>query len=125
MPGKFLCSYCTIQLTVESKSNKRSACADIQVFAGKSECKCKNNGLCLNEICQCINGFTGDHCERSSNDGDVQGSVFKFLLASLMVFVLLLTIYLYTHPEKLPNNVVEFLDNHAKWMLRHPAPNKS
>lgn len=121
IPSKFVCSLCTIQLKVESKSSVKYACADIQVYAGKkTECTCKNDGVCVNDVCKCVNGFTGDHCERGLGQENPQSSVFKFLLASLIVFVLITTVYLYMHPEKLPENLKNFLEKHARWMLRNP-----
>ena len=121
IPTKFICSSCTLQLTVQSPRLVQHACAEILVQAGKSECKCQNGGLCSGDECVCKRGFRGLNCELSEEAASVFSSIFKFLLLVLSVGVLLSTIYLYLHSEVLPGSLVNFLNKHASWMLRQPS----
>jgi hypothetical protein len=118
VPSKFVCSFCTLQLLVQGNIGSRFACADILVNVGKIQCRCKNKGICIDGICQCPVGITGEFCEISENREGLWPVIFRFLLMTLALGVIFLTIFLYMNPQVLPEGVVQFLDRRASWMLR-------
>lgn len=121
IPSRFICRDCTLQLIWETTKGTLYKCADLNIATGGDFCKdrCQNKGICVQDYCQCKNGYTGEFCEiRIEEEKGIFYYIKIFLLISLLIFVFVAVVYLYHHEEKLPKNVKDFLGKHAKWALK-------
>jgi hypothetical protein len=121
IPNRYLCSQCVLQLVWQTAKGNQYRCADFTVAVGGDGClqACLNGGKCRENKCVCGKNWDGEFCEvRKEEEYGTFYYVWSFLLVSLIVTVFSGVVFLYFHQEKIPESVVQFLEKHAKWVLR-------
>lgn len=125
-PNSFTCDGCVLQWAWETETGTFYQCVDLEISAGqKSACfgKCKNGGVCVNDQCECIVGFTGLYCE-SGDTGETHQSLIQVFLLFLLVLLILLLValatYIYVNNFRLSRPNYLIFKRYSPWCLRNP-----
>lgn len=108
IPKQVNCAECTLQFVCKTFQGSFYQCADIYVNALVSQSckgKCKNKGICEENMCVCMKGYTGIFCEIQNDVEESEGHIGVFvcfvvllIVASIMVAVL----FYWKNPERIP-----------------------
>lgn len=125
-PNSFTCDGCVLQWAWETEAGVFYQCVDLEIYAGaRSSCfgKCHNGGVCVNEQCECVVGYSGLYCEKEEILVTNQ-SVFWLFLVSLVILLILLLIalvtYIYVNNFRLSRSKYLFFKRYQPWCLRNP-----
>lgn len=125
-PNSYTCDGCVLQWTWETEIGVFYQCVDLEIYAGaRSSCfgKCRNDGVCVNDQCECVVGFAGLYCEKEDVEASQQ-SVFWLFMFSLLILLILLIValvtYIYVNNFRISRSSYIFFKRYQPWCLRNP-----
>lgn len=87
LPQDYECDQCILQWKWSTSYGDIYSCSDIIINGGNvSQCmaKCQNGGACFNGKCMCLEGFSGEFCQKTKGKG------INWLLILLIIVALIL-----------------------------------
>lgn len=72
LPSDYECDQCILQWKWTTSYGDIYSCSDIIINGGNmTACmaKCQNGGACFNGQCMCLEGFSGEFCEKTKGEG--------------------------------------------------------
>lgn len=124
-PTKLICDLCTLQWIWETEKGTHYQCVDVEISeSAQSNCfgKCLNGGVCLDKECQCVQGYTGQFCGKSTTDEESGvnhlGFFVVFVVLLLVAGGLGLFVYWQVHNSRIPRTEELFLKRHMNWCMR-------
>lgn len=125
-PKDFTCDECTLQWTWETEVGNVYQCVDVQISTGaQSACfgRCKNSGVCINDLCLCPVGYTGLYCEVEESLLEASSVLSIFLLFTLVLLILLIVAavtYFYVNKYRISRSAYLFFKRYQPWCLKNP-----
>lgn len=125
-PKDFTCDECTLQWIWETEVGTVYQCVDVQITTGvQTACfgKCKNGGVCINDLCECPEGYVGLYCESEQSVLAASSVLWVFLLFTLVLLVLLLiaaATYFYVNKYRISRSAYLFFKRYQPWCLKNP-----
>ena len=93
LPQDYECDQCILQWKWSTSYGDIYSCSDIIINGGNvTQCmaKCQNGGVCFNGKCMCLEGFSGEFCQKTEGKG-----VNRLLILLIIVALILVGLIVY------------------------------
>ncbi|CAG9319667.1 unnamed protein product [Blepharisma stoltei] len=123
-PSKIICDLCTLQWIWETEKGTHYQCIDVEISnTVQSSCfgKCLNGGVCVDKECQCVQGYSGQFCQKTAEEAEGVNhlEIFAvFVVLLLLAGILGLVVYWQVHHSQIPRSEELFLKRHMGWCMR-------
>ena len=93
LPEDYECDGCTLQWKWSTSYGEVYSCSDIIINGGNlAKCmgKCLNGGSCFNGECLCLDGFSGDFCEKERGESSLAWMwyLLGFILLGVVIYLI-------------------------------------